>query len=184
MTHLIIKMINAWTTLIIPQEMLLAESAMTLSTNNVIWFSMKAKKEWSTVLMKTITSRTLSSKHKISIVLKIKFKINSNLTPLKISNQSFSDIPNSKAQLSHRTLNMNNIRTIQKPQRKKNLNKKRNPKLIFLKNGKKKLSPFWKKETFINSQLSTTETWPSFSFVCFQNIWNPMLINKFSLPKL
>lgn len=106
------------------------------------------------------------------------------MTPLKISNQSFSDIPNSKAQLSHRTLNMNNIRTFQKPQRKKNLNKKRNPKLIFLKNGKKKLSAFWKKETFINSQLSTTETWPSFSFVCFQNIWNLMLINKFSLPKL
>jgi len=36
---------KAWRTLITPQETLLEESAMILSINNAIWFSMKAKKE-------------------------------------------------------------------------------------------------------------------------------------------
>ena len=105
------------------------------------------------------------------------------MTLLKVSNQSFSATTNLKTQQSHKTLIMNNIRTFRKLQRKKNPNNKRNPKLTSLKNGKKKLSPFWRKETSINSQPSTIETWPSFSFVCFQNTWNPMLIKKFSLPK-
>lgn len=51
------------------------------------------------------------------------------------------------------------------------------------KNGNKRLHPFFKKKTFTNSQLNTTATWPSFSFVFSQNISDRILIKNFFLLK-